>query len=116
MGNALLNQVTNPFAGLITSGPLAQPTVVAEQLLLPNPQYNGFGNTGSAIGDSNYQGMLVKFQKRFQSAGNILVSYTWSKWMTNTETNTSWEESNLGLTTGGVQDYPPVMMYRTIWW
>jgi len=105
MGNALLNQVPNPFAGLITSGPLAQPTVVAEQLLLPNPQYTGFANTGSAIGDSNYQGMHVKFQKRFQSAGNILVSYTWSKWMTNTETNTSWEESNLGLTTGGVQDY-----------
>jgi len=105
MGNALLNQVTNPFAGLITSGPLAQPTVVAEQLLLPNPQYTGFGNTGSAIGDSNYQGMLIKFQKHFQSAGTILASYTWSKWMTNTETNTSWEESNLGLTTGGVQDY-----------
>jgi hypothetical protein len=105
MGESLLNQVPNPFVGLISSGPLAQPTVVAEQLLLPNPQYTGFGNVGGAIGDSNYQGMHVKFQKRFQSAGDILVSYTWSKWMTNTETNTSWEESNLGLTTGGVQDF-----------
>ncbi len=105
MGNALLDQVPNPFLGLITSGPLAQPTVLREQLLQPYPQYTGVGNTGSPIGASNYQAMLVKFQKRFQSAGSILASYTWSKWMTNTETNTSWEESNLGLTTGGVQNY-----------
>ncbi|MGO8790277.1 MAG: carboxypeptidase regulatory-like domain-containing protein [Terriglobia bacterium] len=105
MGTGLLNQVTNPFYGQITSGPLSEPTVVAEQLLLPNPEYQSYGNTGSAIGDSNYQAMHVKLEKRFQSAGNILVSYTWSKWMTNTETNTSWEEGDLGLTTGGVQDY-----------
>jgi hypothetical protein len=104
-GTALLQQVSNPFYGLITSGPLSEPTVQASQLLLPNPQYTGSGNVGAPIGDSNYQAMYVKFQKQFQSAGNILASYTWSKWMTNTETNTSWEESDLGLTTGGVQDY-----------
>ncbi len=105
MGNALLNQVPNPFVGLITTGPPCATDGSRRATSAPNPQYTGYGNTGSAIGDSNYQGMHVKFQKRFQSAGNVLVSYTWSKWMTNTETNTSWEESDLGLTTGGVQDF-----------
>jgi hypothetical protein len=105
MGTALLNQVPNPFVGLITSGPLSEPTVVAEQLLLPNPQYQYYGNTGSAIGDSNYQGLHVKFQKRFQSAGTILASYTWSKWMTNVETGEAWLENSQGNLGATSQDF-----------
>jgi hypothetical protein len=105
MGTALQAQVTNPFYGLITTGSLAVPTVSAAQLLLPYPEYTGFTNTAAADGDTNYQAMYVKFQKRFQSAGTILASYTFSKWMTNVETTTSYLETGVGNTVGSVQNW-----------
>jgi len=93
LGSQLLKSVSNPFSGLITTpGALSSATIPYEQLLRPYPQYLGYENIGESNGDTNYQAMLVKFQKRFQSAGNILVSYTWSKWMTNVETATFWNE------------------------
>jgi len=105
MGTALQATMPNPFYGLITVGSLSPAKVTEAQLLRPYPQYTGFSNLGAADGDTNYQAMLIKFQKRFPSAGSILVSYTWSKLMTNVETATSWLESNVGNTTGGVQNW-----------
>jgi hypothetical protein len=105
MGTALQAQVPNPFYGLINVGTLKTATVAEAQLLRPYPQYTGFSNLAAADGDTNYQAMQIKFQKRFQSAGAILASYTWAKLMTNVETPTSWLESNVGNTTGGVQNW-----------
>src|SRR5262249_52406253 len=42
LGSQLLQQVKNPFFGLVTSGPLAGPTVPYGQLLRPFPQYQGY--------------------------------------------------------------------------
>ena len=105
LGTQLQQQVTNPFYGIITVGTLKSTTVSEAQLLRPYPEYTGFSNEAAADGDTNYQGLLVKFQKHFQSAGTILASYTWSKWMTNVETPTSWLESNVANTTGAVQNW-----------
>ena len=60
LGSHLLNQVANPFAGLVQQGPLAASTVTRGQLLLPYPQYTGVSLIGSNAGDSSYQSLQVK--------------------------------------------------------
>ena len=41
LGSTLLEQVPNPFYGVITSGSLSGPTVQRGQLLRPYPQFTG---------------------------------------------------------------------------
>jgi hypothetical protein len=91
-GTALLNQVSNPFYGIISNGTLSAPTVQAGQLLRPYPQFTGVDDSGSYNRDSKYNALQVKFEKRFKSAGSILASYTWSKLISSTDTQTAWLE------------------------
>jgi hypothetical protein len=58
--------------------------------------------SGSFSGDSYYQSLLVKYQRRFSFGGTLLASYTWSKFLSNTEAYTTFLEAN---TVGGIQDY-----------
>ena len=80
MGSQLLNQVTNPFYGTITSGPLSSPTVAASQLLLPHPQFTTvtLGN-GSTFGLSSYNAFNLKVVKKFSHGFSFLGSYSWSR-------------------------------------
>jgi Carboxypeptidase regulatory-like domain len=103
LGNALLQLVPNPFYGKVSNGSLTQPTVQYEQLLRPYPEYGNLNNVGSYVGTSNYNALQMKLEKRFSSGGTVLVSYTFSKIMTDAETLTSWLDSATG--TAGVQDY-----------
>lgn len=82
LGNALLDQVPNPFYGLITVGVLAQPTVQRGQLLTPYPHFNGVSATNAAYSISNYHALQSRFEKRFSKGFSLLASYTWSKTMT----------------------------------
>ena len=87
----LTKQVANPFpAGLITQGSLQNATVPANQLLRPYPQYGSFSNTGSYQGFSNYNALQAKVEKRFNSGGVLLGSYTFSKLLSNVESLTAW--------------------------
>ena len=78
LGNALLQQVPNPFYGIVKIGSFSQPTIMREQLLLPYPQF-GYINTNSSEGSSNYNALQVVLRRNFQNGLSFMVSYTWSK-------------------------------------
>jgi hypothetical protein len=110
LGSQLLQQVPNPLAPFVSNGLLSQPTVQLHQLLQPFPQYAGssqvaasLSNPGAFFGNSSYHSLQVKAEKRFNSGGTVLASYTFSKIISNVETVTTWLDSATG--TGGVQDY-----------
>lgn len=114
MGAALQAPVANPFLGLITAGPLSAATVQAGQLLLPFPQYTGVSVSGPNIGNSNYHSMQMKVEKRFKRGGSILVGYTVSKLISDTDTLTGWLESGRGGTTWGAENSNNIAAERAI--
>jgi hypothetical protein len=59
------------------------------QLLRPYPQYTGTRSIGY-VGNSNYHSLQMKAEKRFAQGGRLLASYTFSKLITDAETNTGW--------------------------
>jgi len=67
-----------PYAGF--KGTLAQ-------ALKPYPQYFSVSPEGEAIGNSSYNALFVKAEKRFSSGLQYLVSYTFSKTLTDTPLN-----------------------------
>lgn len=81
LGNALLTQVTNPFFGLINvpGNPLSQPTVQANYLLRPYPQYNGVQSFRKPQAASRYNAFTLKLDKHFSHGLSMLVSYTNAK-------------------------------------
>ena len=84
MGPALLQQVPNPFYGVVTNGALSGPTIAREQLLLPFPQYTGVTIGGTTtFGASSYNALQVKLEKRYSSGLSFLFAFTWSKLMDN---------------------------------
>ena len=87
MGQALLTQVPNPFFGKIAIGPLANATVNAGQLLVPYPQYQNVLIPSWNVGNSTYNSLQTRFEKRFGNLGGMLmVNYTWSKLLSNVGT------------------------------
>ncbi len=104
LGNQLLTNVKNPFYGIINTvgSPLSQPTVQLGQLLRPYPQFNGVNYAGEGIGNSTYESLQVKAEKRFSGGNSILVAYTHAKLISDTDTITGWLEAG---GTGGVQDW-----------
>ena len=103
MGSALLNPVANPFYGTITSSGcgLDQPTIPAGQLMQPYPQYCGVGESQAPVGFSNYDALQVDFNHRLASGLNLLVSYTYSKFLDNVEGTNDWAYNG----TSGVRNY-----------
>jgi len=82
LGNALNNQVRNPFFGLITAGALSGATISLRQSLLPFPQYSGDGGVSQVYvpaGNSTYQAGTISGEKRAGNSVTFLASYTWSK-------------------------------------
>jgi hypothetical protein len=100
MGTALRDQVPNPFYGYIRDGVLSQRTVQRGQLLLPYPQYTGFRSIGK-VGNSIYHSLQMKAEKRFSSGGQLLAAYTFSKLISDVESNTGWLD---GGQNAGYQD------------
>lgn len=82
LGDKLLEQVSNPFFGLIGVGVLAQPTVQRGYLLRPYPEFNGVTATNAGWGNSNYHALQTRFEKRFSRGFSLLASYTFSKTIT----------------------------------
>jgi hypothetical protein len=95
--------VSNPFAGVLpaNAGLLAAPTVTQGQLLRPYPQFRSLTAQAPTLGDSIYHSLQTRLEKRFRSGGILLASYTWSKFISTTDTLTSWLE---GTGVGGIQN------------
>jgi hypothetical protein len=101
LGNALLQPVANPYYGVINPGySLGAATVTAGQLMLKYPQYGGVRSGGADRGDSTYNALEVKLQKRFSQGASINVAYTFSKLISDTDTLNTWLESG----NPGIQD------------
>ena len=79
LGNALRDQVTNPFFGQIRVGALAQPRVARAQLLRPFPQFGAVTSQNASWASSSYNALEVKAEKRYASGVSAMVAYTWSK-------------------------------------
>ncbi len=81
LGSALQAQVPNPFYGIITTpgSPLSQPTVEANQLLGPYPQYTSVVSFRKPQAESKYNAFTAKLDKRFSHGLTLLASFTGSK-------------------------------------
>ncbi len=89
-GGAWLNErVANPFAGRISGGLLALPTIPRMQLLKPFPQFanpstaNAYGGSlfwfRPPVGDSIYHAMTLRYERRFDRGLSVNAHWTWSK-------------------------------------
>jgi hypothetical protein len=87
-----------PFSQNLPGG-LGPSGLIQGQLDRPYPQYSGLNLNAFGCCSSNYNALQATVTRRFQGGGTMLVSYTNSKLMSNTDTLTSWLE---GGTTGGV--------------
>jgi hypothetical protein len=101
---AVLPTIAQPVAGpypfsQALPGSLGPGVLIQGQLDRPYPQYAGVNLNGFGCCSSNYNALQATVTRRFQSGGTLLVAYTNSKLMSNTDTLTSWLE---GGTTGGV--------------
>jgi hypothetical protein len=82
LGNALNDQVPNPFFGVIPAGQLSGRTISRRQSLLPFPQYSGDGGVQrvfAPFGNSSYNGATLQAERRLAESLTFLVGYTWSK-------------------------------------
>lgn len=82
--------VPNPFYGVISNTLAlgANPTIAAKYLMVPYPQYDGsLSVTDNSQGYDNYNGLLLKAEKRLSGGGalsnglSLISSFTWSKAM-----------------------------------
>jgi len=76
------------FEGIVGNG------ATLGQALRPTPQYTQEGNSQNrrffeGTGVSNYHALQMKLEKRFSSGLSFLVAYTWSKTLTNAESQFS---------------------------
>ncbi|MBB5060688.1 hypothetical protein HDF16_005424 [Granulicella aggregans] len=90
--NNLGDQVPNPFYGVITSSScgLNNPTITRAHLLQPFPQYCSVTENQAPQGDSYYNALLVDYNHRFHGGLNLLVSYTFSKFIDDTGGTADW--------------------------
>jgi len=93
-----------PFSQNLPGG-LGPAGLIQGQLDRPFPQYAGLNLNGYGCCSSNYNALQATVTRRFQGGGTMLVSYTNSKLMSNTDTLTSWLEGGTTGGVGGIQDW-----------
>ncbi len=81
--NSLTDLVPNPFQQSVKVGTLANATVARRQLLLPYPQFLSVQEVNAPYGASTYHSLQTKLVKRETHGVTLLVSYTWSKLISN---------------------------------
>jgi hypothetical protein len=80
LGNDLLQRVANPCYGEVPpSSSLGGPTVPRAQAIRPFPCFNTVSLYRNNVGNTSYNALEVKLEKRFSHGLSALVSYTWSK-------------------------------------
>ena len=100
-GQLLSTKVANPFYNVLPSsvGVLGQATVAQGYLLRPYPQFLSLQTYLVNSGVSSYNALQVSFQKRFTSGGTIMANYTFSKFLSDTESQTGSQESDIAFST-----------------
>jgi len=99
-----------PFACPLCTVPNQLPgalglNVVQGQFDRPYPQYAGLNLNGQGCCGSTYNSLQATVNKRFAGGGTLLVAYTNSKLLSNTDTLTSWLEGGVSGGVGGIQDW-----------
>jgi hypothetical protein len=107
-GNSLTKSVTNPYYGTIPrQSSLGNPTVSAAQLLKPYPRFTTVSFFRNNVGNSHYDSMQTKIERRTSKGIAFLVSYTRSKLLD----DASSVFSNT-IFTGPVANYPVADSYN----
>jgi outer membrane receptor protein involved in Fe transport len=104
LGSALLNTVANPLSGKLpaSAGALASSTIAEGFLLKPYPQFQQVEVVAPTKGFSTYNALQSSFQYRLPGEGELLISYTWSKILSNTDSIINFLDP---APTGAVQDF-----------
>ena len=111
LGNSLTTLVANPFQSSIHVGTLSNATVSRRQLLLPYPQFLGVQEVNDPYGASTYHSLQAKLVKRETKGVTFLVSYTWSKLISNVNA----QNAPIGPTDNtGVQNYYDLRAERAV--
>jgi hypothetical protein len=76
--------ITSPYSGFTGS---------VAQTLLPYPQYTSIERVNNTAGNSTYNSLQVQLQHQFSAGLSLMVSYTWSKWLTDAESGEGWYDS-----------------------
>ncbi|MGC0778703.1 MAG: TonB-dependent receptor, partial [Candidatus Acidiferrum sp.] len=102
--------IAQPFAGTYPfnfnlPGSLGAGSLNVAQMDRPYPQFGGLNLYGDPCCSSRYDSLQLTVTKRFKQGGTLLVAYTNSKLLSNTDTLTSWLEGATNGGTGGVQDW-----------
>ncbi|MBV9759114.1 MAG: TonB-dependent receptor [Acidobacteriaceae bacterium] len=82
LGNALFNQVANPFYGIITNpnSSLNGPTIYQYQLMQPYPEFSAITYARSLPGaSSEYNALNLKYNRAFSNGFSLIATYVWSK-------------------------------------
>ena len=80
MGAALLTKVPNPFFGQIpASSSLGGPTITQQQLLRAYPRFTNVALFRDNVGDSEYEAVQAKLEKRLSHGLTFTFAYTFSK-------------------------------------
>lgn len=95
LGASLMDQVTNPYASIISSGSLSSPTIARGTLLTDYSQFTGVTAMTNWAG-SNYQAGTLRVQRKYRTGLSLLASYTWSKYLDNNLGDGSNEFSDAG--------------------
>jgi hypothetical protein len=79
LGNGLLQQVPNPFFGVIESGALAQARTTVAQLLRRFPHFTALETLRPAAASSIYHALQAGIKRRFSDGVQFSVAYTFGK-------------------------------------
>ncbi len=100
--------VTNTMYGTSGNATIGlTPTIYQAQFDRPYPEYNGLSLAAYGCCFSTYTSLQATVSRRFQGGGTLLAAYTNAKLLSNTDTLTSWLESDASGTggVGAVQDW-----------
>lgn len=91
LGNALNEQVANPFFGVFPTGVLSGRTVPRHRLLRPYPHFATVEMTGDTPGaGSSFNALYVKWNYRLSSSLAVMTTYQFSKAIDNASENQGW--------------------------
>ena len=111
LGSGLNTAVANPFQPFVQIGTLSNVTVSRRQLLLPYPQFLSVVEVNNPWGDSNYHSLQAKLVKRMSNGISLLASYTWSKLISNVNS----QDAPIGPSDNtGVQNYYDLRAERSV--
>ena len=101
-GDLLTKQITDPAvtaAGFTSPYPAFVsnwgPGATLSRALRLYPQYENVGYVNNTDGNSTYHSLQMKGESRFNNGLTFLVAYTWSKFITNADSATSWNSAGL---------------------